>query len=146
MNGPQDVFWSGCCELQLQPERWPGDRRRVRGRGEALPGGLRRAFRRPGLHHDFRLPEQLRSPAAVLQIQEAAHAGEHAAAQHQRQRHAGVFVWNHTQLRLQHPGKVAAGARRLQLVRIHQLLLRYVSSSVLTISCRTCPTQFVFAI
>lgn len=130
MNGQQDVFWSGWSESQLQPERWPGPGGRACGQGEAVPRRLRGAVRGAGLYHDFRLPQQLYRAAAVLQIQEAADAGEHAAAEHQCERHAGVFVRHHAELCLQYPREVAAGAQRLQLVRLHQLLLRWVGREI----------------
>lgn len=122
MNGPQDVFWPGWSESKLQPERWPG--------ADGLPGGQKAlsdrlcgAVRGAGLHHDFWLPQQLHRPPALLQIQEAADTGEHAVVEHKCQRHVGVHVRHHTQLRLQHSWQVDAGTQRLQLVRLRQLLL-----------------------
>nr|XP_057937963.1 teleost multiple tissue opsin 2b isoform X3 [Doryrhamphus excisus] len=127
MNGPQDVLrpWS---QFQLQPQRRPGAAAgppsRGGGRGSPVVHGLRGAVRGAGLHHDLWVPQQPGGVAALLQVQEAPHARQHAAAQHQRQRHAGVRLRHHAQLRLQHPRTVAARPERMQLVRLHQLLLR----------------------
>lgn len=97
--GLQDVFWKGWSESQLQPEWWPGDDGLTSGQ-KTLHDRLCGAVRGAGLHHDFWLLKQLHCPSALLQIQEAADAGEHAAVEHKCQRHAGVCFRHHTQLRV----------------------------------------------
>lgn len=78
----------------------------------------------PRLHHGVRLPQQPAGAGAVLPLQEPADARQHDAAQHQRQRHAGVRVRHHPQLRLQPAAPLAVRPPRLHVVRLRQLVLR----------------------
>ncbi|XP_061664805.1 uncharacterized protein LOC133494720 isoform X3 [Syngnathoides biaculeatus] len=65
-----------------------------------------------------------------LNVQNPADARQRAAAQHQRQRHAGVRVRDHAELRVQCAEPMVVRPTRLLVVRLHQLLLGYCVSGV----------------